>query len=83
MSNAGADKAGVSQARVEAHILLLAIRNAAEDQITDAEGKCLPRGEGINILKLLLYKSKIQSGEAPTDFALSFFNQNRANKVSS
>ncbi len=62
MSNVGADKAGVIQARVEAHILLLVVRNAAEDQITDAEGKCLPRGEDINVLRLLLDKSKIQSG---------------------
>ena len=73
MSNAGADKAGVSQARVEAHILLLAIRNVAEDQITDAEGKCLPRGEDINVLRLLLYRRKIQSGGSSNRFHTLIF----------
>ena len=68
MSNAGADKIGVSQARVEAHILLPAIGTATEDQLTDAEGKCLPKSEDIDVLRLLLYRSKIQSGGSSNRF---------------
>ena len=63
MSNTGEDEAGVIRARVKAHIVFLAVRNAAEDQTTDTEEQCLPRGVDVIVLRHLpLNKSKIQSG---------------------
>ena len=51
MSSGGADKVEVILARVEARILLLAQKGAAENQIADAEGRCLPKGGGNDILR--------------------------------
>uniref|UniRef100_A0A2N9FM04 Uncharacterized protein n=1 Tax=Fagus sylvatica TaxID=28930 RepID=A0A2N9FM04_FAGSY len=72
ISSGGADKARVIQARVEAHILFLAQRGAAENQITDAEGSRVPKRR----------RSRIQAEGSSRDFTLSFLSQDRASKVS-
>uniref|UniRef100_A0A2N9EA50 Uncharacterized protein n=1 Tax=Fagus sylvatica TaxID=28930 RepID=A0A2N9EA50_FAGSY len=67
MSSEGADKAGVIQARVKAHIQLLARRGAAENRITGAEGRCLPKGGGNDILRALV-RSRIRFGGSSSRF---------------